>query len=161
MRLGWIATVIAALAAWPAFPAERIPDLGELAPGYTYYNRPGATVADHNRELADCVQRTLTWYYGPPSGAGDVLGYGPIGSMVFGMVWNGPVAGLEAAQVENCMVVRGWRVVDIGEARGKTLSTAPLDTLSAALADEIGASSPSGEIVQLSAAPGSTSALAL
>lgn len=137
---------MAALAAWPAGAADRLPDLGELAPGYTYYNRPGATVEDHNREVADCVQRTQTWYFGPPNA--DPLGQGPIGGMVLHMLWDGPVAGLEAAQVENCMIVRGWRVFDIGEARGRGLSAAPVSTLSATLAQEIGAPSPSGVLVR-------------
>ena len=146
MRLGWIVAVMAALAAWPAGAADRLPDLGELAPGYTYYNRPGATVEDHNREVADCVQRTQTWYFGPPKA--DPLGQGPIGGMVSHMIWDGAVAGLEAAQVENCMIVRGWRVVDIGEAQGRGLSVAPVSTLSATLAQEIGAASPSGVVVR-------------
>lgn len=144
MRFLWIAVATMAFVAGPAASTDRLVDLGELAPGYTYYNRPGATIDGHNRELAECTQRTLNWHFGPPPSPGGLLYRG----LLDRWLWDGPMAGVEAAQVENCMIVRGWRVVDIGASRGRDLSHAPIGALSEVLAQEIASPSPSGVVVR-------------
>ena len=144
MRTGWFWAAALALAGGTTATAEELrPDLSELAGGYTYYNRPGASLERHNRELADCVQMTVMWQNPEPrqvGGLGD--------SLVFSLVWGGSIAGHKASRVENCMVTRGWRVVDIGEEEGGGLAKAPIQALIARLSPEVGAETPTGTIVR-------------
>ena len=123
-------------------------EIGEIADGYTFYNRPGATLELHNRELGECVK----WTRWP----GQLDPYRPQGTgpsaalrgLMFGLIWSGPIAGLAAVPVENCMIVRGWRVVRVPEADGKILSEAPLQTLVEQLSGEVGTARPNGTIVR-------------
>ncbi len=119
--------------------AQERPNLGELTAGYTYYNLPGASVEDHNREVADCFQRTKMWTSDEPPIAGG---------LIFHLLWDGSIAGMMTARIENCMIVKGWRVVDIGQDRGMGLADTDVATLAATLATEIGSTSPNGRVVR-------------
>ncbi|MBI5942391.1 MAG: hypothetical protein HY859_18435, partial [Caulobacterales bacterium] len=144
MRSGWfVAAALALTGGTTATAQDQRPDLSELAGGYTYYNRPGASVEQHNRELSGCVQKTVMWsspQAAQPGSLGD--------SLVFQLVWAGSIAGYKASRIENCMVVRGWRVVDIGAQEGRTLAGVPVEALVARLTPEVGAETPTGTIVR-------------
>ena len=84
--------------ALPASPTERV-EIGEIADGFTFYNRPGATLEQHNAELGECT-RWMKGYGGDP----DAYSQG----IAFGLIWSGSIAGLAAVPIENCMIVRGW-----------------------------------------------------
>jgi len=101
--------------------------------GYTYFNRPGADLALHNAELASCMgsaaQMTAT----------DLVGAGMILEMA--------KAGTTGANIENCMVVRGWRVMRLSDAKG--ISDLRQPQLSKRLAEWVGVTSPPGDVARV------------
>ena len=142
-RLALVA--FACLAAWPA-AAEPV-QIGEIATGYVYYNRPGASLTDHNADLADCVREADAMHV-PPAKPGAVGIDGPVGGIIFHALWDGPLAGIVAVKVENCMLVRRWRAVRLADDEGAQLAAMTTPELAARLTPWIGASSPPGEIVR-------------
>ena len=120
--------------------AERI-EIGQIATGYTYYNRPGATLADHNAELIDCAQIS---FHPLPGAQPGTMGSG----LASKLIWSGPVAGLAAVRVENCMIVRGWRVVRLDPEEGRALAPLSDPELASRLTPWIGAVEPHGQIVR-------------
>lgn len=112
--------------------------LAIMADGFTYYNRPGATLAQHNDELAACVNDNQ----GPVA-----KGYrGP--GLVFQAIWGGTVAAHLISKAENCMLVRGWRVVRFDDEEGKRLRDLLPGLLSDRLGTEVGAAEPRGRVVR-------------
>lgn len=117
-------------------------EIGQIALGYTYYNRPGATVAEHNSDLAACISDTAL-----PAGVG--LSYTNLATQVASnMIWSGVIAGLSAASVENCMIVKGWRVVQLADDEGRAVAEGPSRELVDRLGAWIGESQPRGRIVR-------------
>jgi hypothetical protein len=114
-------------------------EIGQIAQGAVYYNRPDATVAQHDLELSACIRDTLS------PGTGDA---GPQAGLMEHLIWDGPIAGLQAAKVENCMMVRGWRAVRLPEPEGAEVAALSAPDLAARLAPWIGAAVPHGEIVR-------------
>ena len=58
----WILAAFAplALACGAAHAADAEPhNLGKMTPGYSYFNRPGATVAAHDSDVAYCLSQAL------------------------------------------------------------------------------------------------------
>ena len=148
LRVSGILVAAALLGVSPATADnEDGPELGRMSPGYTYFNRPGATMAMSRDEIATCVDdssalaafQTQTL----PGRGGGLLSDALFGS--------GPSAqrGVAAAALENCMVVRGWRVVRLDDAEGEALSKLARDALSAQLTPWIGADAPHGTIVRI------------
>jgi hypothetical protein len=137
------AGVLAALAVCAA-PADgqpfEVPPASATA-GYTYYNRPGADPAEHDRDLRACaliagqIRTTLevmsAQTLSPPS------------SSTYGE------RNYAAAALENCMIVRGWRVVAVSDDEGKALAALPAADLAARLAPWIGAADPHGQVARV------------
>jgi hypothetical protein len=124
------------IAAAPSFSAEPV-TLSQATRGYTYFNRPGADMAAHEVEVRACATeaaRTL-------SVAAELGGTG----LLFA---NARRASFVSA-VENCMVVRGWRVVKIPEAEGEALAKRAPPEVAAWIAPWVGAESPRGEITRV------------
>lgn len=100
--------------------------------GHTYFNRPGADLASHDAALASCMglaaQMTAT----------DLVGAGMILEMA--------KAGTTGANIENCMVVRGWRVMRLSDA--KEVSDLKQPQLRERLAQWVGAVSPPGDVTR-------------
>lgn len=113
-------------------------ELGEIAPGYTYYNRPGADAEAARLELEACIVDTST----PRELPGFSEGLAAI------VIWAGPVAGLAAANVENCMISRGWRVIRLPDDVGAGMVGLSAEALAKRLELWIGAATPPGEIVR-------------
>lgn len=128
-------------------PADRVV-FSELAGGYTYYNRPGSSLDDHNREMAECVRLTRWRGHLDPYRPQGVGPGAATRGLVSGMIWSGPIAGFAAGQVENCMVVRGWRIVRLDEEAGQALAEAPSGALTDALASQVGSTAPTGAVVR-------------
>jgi hypothetical protein len=112
--------------------------------GYTYFNRPTAGVSEHARDVAACARL-----------AGAARSYEAI--LAANTLLTGPRpanAGyredrsLATASLENCMVVRGWRVVRLPDEEGRALAALPPPDLLARLAPWIGAEAPPGEVVR-------------
>lgn len=113
--------------------APQTANLFRPAYGWTYFNRPGADLSAHNAELSDCIVRTA-----------GVRGVALGGGLMQGMAdsQNG------AANIENCMVVKGWRVVRLPDALGKTMSSLDRAALADRIAGFVGAEAPVDGIVR-------------
>ena len=116
--------------------------LGRMTLGYTYYNRPGATRAQHDADVRDCAlaagkMHSVTELYeaAPPS-----FSRYPFADKTD--------RNLGAASLENCMVVRGWRVVLLPDDEGKALSKLPFGTVADTIAPWIGTADPHGRVVR-------------
>jgi hypothetical protein len=118
--------------------------LARMTPGYTYFNRPGASMEDHARDVVACARLAGAVRSMAAIWAGDTLS-SPVS---FGPVGQGTERALAMASLENCMVVRGWRVAKLPELEGRELAAlAPADLLQK-LSPWIGADAPHGEIVR-------------
>lgn len=136
--------LLGAGAAWAGEPVE----IGQVARGLVYYNRPGATVKQHNTELAECsviaakshtkMRYTVVGQSGVPY---DM-------TWLHDLIWGASIAGLDAVRVENCMLVRGWRVVRPLEQEGEGLAALSIPELASRLEPLIGAASPPGEVAR-------------
>ena len=143
----WAALLGACLMAWPALAEPT--QIGEVARGFVYYNRPGASLADHNADLAACM-RDVDAAHVPLAdpGTAGISPAAPIGGLIFHLIWDGPLAGVVASKVENCMIVRRWRAVRLGDDEGAQLAALSTPDLVARLTPWIGAPTPHGEIVR-------------
>ncbi|ATQ41990.1 hypothetical protein CSW64_05965 [Caulobacter mirabilis] len=128
--------------------ASRPGDVAEMTLGYTYYNRPGATPASHDADVALCwgeAAKTVSNDELFTAGAGDRP---TEGVMVRALVTNYQRS-VTGAALENCMVVRGWRVVLIGEAEGRNLAALSQEEVADWLEGRVGAETPDGDIVRV------------
>lgn len=150
----WLTTAFAvAMVAGPALAAETDSapvefSLGRMTMGYTYYNRPGAELKAHDADVIACAAdaaRMLSVDEALHTGAAQGL----VGALVGGAIQNAAHRGAVAAGLENCMVVRGWRVVKLGDDEGQALAKLPQADLAARLAPWIGAAVPHGQIVRV------------
>jgi hypothetical protein len=91
--------------------------LSVSTPAYNYYNRPGADLATHERELLDCVGRASRTFRNSRMGADF--------------------------NVENCMVSKGWRVALVDVATAKRLMKTPWEEVASSfLAARVGEAEP-------------------
>jgi len=124
MRIALAAMLAAASLAGTA-QAEPV-EIGQIVTGHTYYNRPSASLAEHNADLGACARETAfsvgsDQYERSLGGAPLRLGE----SIAKHLIWDGPLAGVGAVRVENCMIVRGWRVVRLPESDAAALDGLP------------------------------------
>jgi hypothetical protein len=149
------AQLVTRAAVGPAVPdAENRIDLTRSTAGYTYFNRAGADLAQHDAAVSACMVEASRMRQPDDNGAaGAAAAGGLLGALVVG-VMQGAMNGMHerrgvAANVENCMVVNGWRVVRLDETEGKALDALEQPGLHAALAEHVGAAQPKGEIVRV------------
>lgn len=114
--------------------------------GYVYFNRPGATVGTHHADLDDCLDKTQLVL---PSQKTQILDTGLIGLLVAQAVFDEPARVRAAASMEACMVVKGWRVVRLGQEEGAEVAALAPDALLARVMPWIGADAPHGDIVRV------------
>lgn len=157
MAHGWVAALTAGFAisaaglalaadAAPA-PADQV-NISEMTRGYTYYNRPGADWAAHDKDLVDCaVEAAKTRSIddqinnGANNGiAGILVGY------AFGNAYNRATF---AAALENCMVVKNWRVVQLPDDEGRAILATRAAGVREKIGPWIGAESPYGTIMRV------------
>lgn len=139
VKLGLLAAILAAV---PAAAHADTTDLSQVTMGYTYYNRPGATQADHDDAVIACsveAMEVVTFNFHENSTSGFLPK----------ILIPAANRGAFAAGLENCMVVRGWRVVRLPTAEGEALSTLEPADLATHLAPWIGAAQPHGEVVRV------------
>ena len=105
--------------------------------GYVYYHRAGADMAAHDAAVDDCVQSaaSLSAPYTPPGLMAQLLEI-HIDAVLF------------RANLENCMVAKGWEVVRVPDDEGKRLSALPQPQQAAALAPWVGAADVHGDVVR-------------
>lgn len=113
-------------------------DLTISSAGTTFYNLPGATWVDHSDAVSDCatVAGNAIYAYGSNERLPDLDH----------ILANHPTfQGL----MENCMVLKGWRVVRMNPWKAQPLGRASRASLERTLTPLIGAESPEGEIIRV------------
>jgi hypothetical protein len=123
-------------------------DLARASAPNSYFNRPGADMATHDAELRECM--VLAAHTSQPAH----YAYGP--SVLAAAISAAVVGGLDAVETnhlqrsnaENCMVVRGWRVVELPKDQADAIAKLPQPEQAAKLKDWVGAASPPGEVVR-------------
>ncbi|WP_443747478.1 hypothetical protein [Asticcacaulis solisilvae] len=162
------AAAVMTLAAPAMSQAADVIGMGNMTKGYTYYNLPGTSATDHTDAVKACAAeaykvrsrdaeiqygQTYIYTYVDPKGftmrgeTANIVG-GVIGNIIVAQMVAGWSRGVYAAAFENCMVVRGWRVVRLPQDEGLSLAQlAPAD-LAVHLAPWTGADQPHGEIVR-------------
>lgn len=119
--------------------AQSRPDrllISEPVQGYAYYNRPGATVEQHDAEFRDCLVAT------------NVQRSGVGGSLAHQWVWGGVVRAIGTSAIENCMIARGWRVFQLPASEGRTIAWLPDADFKARFASMVGAPTPPGGLAR-------------
>ena len=124
-----IAAAFFAGAAWSA-------SLNQAADGFTYFSRPGADMAAHEAALKQCLAYAASTRL--------------VGSFALGesLIDDAQKDHMFAANLENCMVVKGWKVVRIPDEEAAVLAQLAPPELAHRLAAKIGMDLPSGEIVR-------------
>ncbi len=118
--------------------------------GYTYFNRQGADAAAHDAALKDCVADAAnasqpdTYVYG----GGSFLGAMVAAAVEAGIEYIADKRGAQA-NVENCMVVKGWRVVRLSDADGAAIAALDQPGRAARLAPLVGREPPEGSIARV------------
>ncbi|MDQ1154121.1 hypothetical protein [Brevundimonas sp. SORGH_AS_0993] len=129
-------------------------DLTRSSAGYNYFNRPGASLDQHDAAVRACLAEARKMSQPDDNGAAAAgAAGGLLGALVVGVI-QGAVNGMQerrgvTANLENCMVVEGWRVVRLDEAEGKLLDALEQAELRAALADKVGVETPAGQVVRV------------
>ncbi|MFI4973276.1 MAG: hypothetical protein ACHP84_01920 [Caulobacterales bacterium] len=141
----------AAVLAITALPAVAAPDaalMNRASGGYVYFHRPGAGMATHDAAVEDCIHeasQTQEPYLAP------VIG-GLITQMAVASTRAAKHRRLNEAQfaanLENCMVARGWEVARLDDAEGKAIAALPQPQQAATLAPWVGAVQPHGQVVR-------------
>lgn len=127
-------------ASLPAFAAV----LGVPTPGFLYFHKQGADSAIHNKAVETCAAQAALAVapYMPQAASGLVA------DIFYGHVQGGLANVTFVANVENCMVVKGWDVVRLDDAEGKRIAAMDQTAQAAALAPWVGADNPPGTIVR-------------
>jgi len=119
--------------------AQSRPDrllISEPVQGYAYYNRPGATVEQHDAEFRDCLVAT------------NVQRNGVGGSVAHQWMWGGVIQATGTSAIENCMITSGWRVFQLSAVEGRTIARLPDADFKARFAGMVGARTPPGTLAQ-------------
>ena len=110
--------------------------------GYTYFNKPGANIDDHETDVRSCLLD-----------AKDVVSLDEFinnnQSLMAAIMTSERAKSARLSALENCMIVRGWRVVGLQTDEGKALSEGPQDKLRSFLSGQVGAEQPQGQIVRI------------
>ena len=143
-----ILCAVLAIAASPAVAGSDPALMNKASSGYDYFNRPGVDMAAHDAAVEACIHeasQTQEPYVAP------VIG-GLLTQMAFASTRADKHRKLNEAQfaanLENCMVARGWEVARLEEAEGKAIAALPQPQQAAALAPWVGAAQARGQIVR-------------
>ncbi len=118
------------------------------SPGYVYFNRPGADVTKHDADLDTCARYVYRQLHIDWDNPADPTIAGFIGSKVNQSIHGGTIASGAAADVENCMVASGWRVVRLPDTEGAELAALSADDLRTRTSPWIGALVPHGTVAR-------------
>ena len=132
------------------------PAWAQPAEPYSYYNKPGATLADQRADIDACMPSIMSLSQ-PYNGANTAMSgamYGAAGLLI------GAAADAQAQRMatqramqpnyDSCMSVRGWRVVQVDDALGQELGRLDPAELELRLAPLIGEATPAGRVSMFS-----------
>ena len=119
-----------------------------------YYNKPGATRADYDKDWQECrlIARGSRTPGGPPvvvynpaiiSPAAAAAG-GLLGGLIAGAIADGET---RRANRRSCLMYRGWRVVEVTDAQEKLVLTMPDPEREAWFNRMLGSDNPEGKSV--------------
>jgi hypothetical protein len=148
-------------AAFPPLICSAAVKLEAPTPGYTYFNRIGANWDAQRADITSCAAEALHVQAGAEST--HVTQPFPVEQALAELITpllNAPFrhAAFSAA-IENCMVVKGWRVLRVPDQEGAALAALPSADLASRLESWIGSATPHGDVVRIwqnDAAHGST-----
>jgi hypothetical protein len=133
---------------WAAAAAAAPIDLSRTSGPNSYFNRPGADLATHDRELRECLVMAAAAHQ--PQGA--VVSLNVLGAAVEAGLLSAEekrkTAVAIGANTENCMVVRGWRVVQVAPESALDLAKLNQADLAARLSGWVGAAAPPGTVLR-------------
>ncbi|KQW86360.1 hypothetical protein ASC65_00150 [Brevundimonas sp. Root1279] len=108
--------------------------ISEPVQGYAFYNRPGASLDEHDEAYRDCFVATNI----RPNGSAPSQG------LAFAVIWGGVLQAIGASAAENCMIAKGWRVFQLPEEEGRALSRLSDEEFTTRFAPMVGAATPPG-----------------
>jgi hypothetical protein len=117
--------------------------LGVPTQGYTYFHRAGADSIAHNAAIETCAANAASLL--PPAIANTG---GALGSLIDSIERDKVAKVNFAANLENCMTIKGWDVVRLDDSEGKSIANLEAPALSTVLAPWIGAETVHGQIVR-------------
>lgn len=116
--------------------------IAQPSAGYTYFNKPGATIDDHEADVRSCLLD-----------AKDVVSWDELidnnRSLIAGALIFERAKSARISALENCMIIRGWRVVALQAEEGQALSETEQSKLKAFLSEQVGAEDPRGRIARI------------
>jgi hypothetical protein len=154
-----VAGACAELAVAQTFPVD------SPTAGWTYFNRPGATLAQHRADIEGCfipvasvtptpslqfydpVAANPGYYYDTYGAAGAAAGSLVVASIQLQQIRDAQNRSM-VTNYENCMVARGWRLVRLDPAIGRRLNRLTQSSLELRLGAMIASEQPEGEIVR-------------
>lgn len=143
-----LSTVALAMAAAPSVPAgAQSGNISRMTAGYTYFNRAGADLPAHDADLLECAA-IAGRMSSEERATGASRQPGLVGALLESWIVGAAQRGIVASAIENCMVVRGWRVVLLDEGEGRRWEALAPGELRSALAGQVGAASPAGRVVR-------------
>lgn len=119
--------------------------------GHTYFNRAGATIEEHDGAVRACqrIVRDLRFNRRTTTPRDDSEG-AALAAVIADTSSNIQSSRRTfTAGVENCMVVRGWRVVRVARDRGAALDRLSATDIRIQLTPLVGAETPDGEVVRI------------
>ena len=139
-----------ALAAPQGGPQGQPEDLTKSSGSNTYFNQPGADLAAHDAAVRDCLDlamETQSADNSVPWRARDSF-VGALASGASTGLWR--IVGRKRidANLENCMVVRGWRVVSIPTDEAQAIHKLSPAEQASRLESWVGADPPYGQVVR-------------
>ena len=124
-------------------------DLTLATSGYLYLNRPGANMAEHDSELASCIDvSSHRNEVSDEARSRATTQNGIVGQWVLESMVAGYDRARRSITIEHCMLVRGWRLVRLPEQEGRRLERLSPEELATTLQEWVGSPSPPGEIVR-------------
>ena len=128
--------------------AARAATMDRSSEGYVYFHRSGADLARHDAAIDACINEVAGTLQ--PSIAR--VPTGPLTAMILQSARESRQRGAARvafdANLENCMVARGWDVVRLDDAEGKQIAGLPQSQQAATIAPWVGAAQPHGQVVR-------------
>lgn len=121
------------------------------SPGFHYFHKPGANMAEHDAALVSCAVATRAMVNGSDAmtGIAASTGGGLLPALIGGIIDNNENRQGDAANAENCMALRGWSVVGLTNEEGESIEEPDEPaTIHAKLVPLVEAIEPAGPILR-------------